>query len=108
MKNIAKASADHHEAVVRELREDPELAVEYLKATLEEEDETAMRLGLLRLAQACGVQEVADKAGLRRENVYRALSPKGNPTIKTLSSILRALGLKLSVERIDGHAPARC
>jgi probable addiction module antidote protein len=99
MKNREKACVSHHDAVVRELKEDPELAYEYLKATLEEEDEAAMRIGLLRVAQAYGVQEVAEKAGLRRENLYRALSPKGNPTVKTLSAILRALGLRLSVVR---------
>ena len=63
-----------------------------------------MRLGLLRIAQAYGVQEIADKAGLRRENLYRALGPKGNPTVKTLTAILRALGLRLSVVRAQEAA----
>ncbi|WP_027190843.1 addiction module antidote protein [Fundidesulfovibrio putealis] len=106
MNSATKASVSHHDAVVAELRDDPELAVEYLKATLEEDDEVALRIGLRRLAQAYGVQEIADKAGLRRENLYRALSPKGNPTVKTLTSILRALGLRLSVERAHDKAGA--
>jgi probable addiction module antidote protein len=104
MNTTEQASVSHHDAVVRELREDPELAFEYLKATLEEEDDDAMRLGLLRIAQAYGVQEIADKAGLRRENLYRALGPKGNPTVKTLTAILRALGLRLSVVRAQQSA----
>jgi len=108
MKHPEKASISHHDAVVRELREDPELAYEYLKATLqnedENEDEAALRLGLLRLAQAYGVQDLAEKAGMRRENLYRALRPKANPTVKTLTAILRALGLRLSVERIPERA----
>ncbi|GFK94498.1 hypothetical protein NNJEOMEG_02344 [Fundidesulfovibrio magnetotacticus] len=108
MKSACRASVSHHDAVVRELREDPELAFEYLKATLEEEDEVALRLGLRRLVQAYGAAEVAGKAGLRRENLYRALSPGGNPTLKTLTSILRALGLRLSVERIQSDAQAGC
>ena len=99
MQGIEKASVSHHDAVVQELREDPELAFEYLKSTLEEDDDVAMRIGLLRVAQAYGVAEIAQKAGLRRENLYRALSPKGNPTVKTLAAILRALGLRLSVVR---------
>jgi len=108
MKHPEKASISHHDAVVGELREDLELAYEYLKATLqnedENEDEAALRLGLLRLAQAYGVQDLAEKAGMRRENLYRALRPKANPTVKTLTAILRALGLRLSVERIPERA----
>ena len=106
MKNIEKASVSHHDAVLKELRDDPELAVEYLKATMEEDDEAAVLLGMLRLAQAYGVPEVAEKAGLRRENLYRALSSKGNPTFKTFTAILRALNLRLKVERLPEHAEA--
>jgi len=107
VKNLEKASISHHDAVVRELREDPELAYEYLKATLEDVDEAALRLGLLRMAQAYGVQDLAEKAGMRRENLYRALRPKANPTVKTLSAILRALGLRLSVERLSSSPEHR-
>jgi probable addiction module antidote protein len=102
MKNIGKASVDHNEALVQELRADPELALEYLKATLEEDDDHSFRSGLLRLAQAYGVQDIADKAGIKRENVYRALSGKGNPTLKTFTSIVNAMGLRLTVERQKG------
>ena len=106
MNTLEKVSVSHHDAVVQELREDPALTFEYLKATLEEEDDAAMRIGLLRVAQAYGVREIAEKAGLRRENLYRALSPKGNPTVKTLAAILRALGLRLSVVRQENAANA--
>jgi len=33
----------------------------------------------------------------QRESLYRALSPKGNPTLKTLVAVLKTLGLRLSV-----------
>jgi DNA-binding phage protein len=52
MKKFEQASTSHHDAVIRELREDPELAAEYLKATLAEEDEGEKRLGLLRIEAA--------------------------------------------------------
>jgi probable addiction module antidote protein len=42
---------------------------------------------------------VAERAGMPRESLYRALGPKGNPTVKTLLAILRASGLHLSVTR---------
>jgi probable addiction module antidote protein len=40
---------------------------------------------------------VAEKAHLSRETLYRTLSARGNPTIKTLSAVLRATGLKFGV-----------
>ena len=39
----------------------------------------------------------AANAGLSRESLYRALSPKGNPTLKTLVAVLKAVGLRLTV-----------
>ena len=42
---------------------------------------------------------VARAAGMQRENLYRSLSPAGNPTIKTLLAVLQATGLKLGVHR---------
>ena len=43
--------------------------------------------------------QVAKAAGIQRESLYRALSPKGNPTIKTLLAVMQATGLKLGVHR---------
>ncbi len=44
--------------------------------------------------------EVAKAAGIPRESLYRALSPKGDPRWSTLSAILHATGMKLTVSRI--------
>jgi probable addiction module antidote protein len=40
---------------------------------------------------------VAREAGIQRETLYRAFSEQGNPTFETLSSVLGALGMKLSI-----------
>ena len=44
-----------------------------------------------------GVKEVAEKTQLSKETLYRTLSSRGNPTIKTLTAVLRATGLKMAV-----------
>jgi probable addiction module antidote protein len=44
-----------------------------------------------------GLGAVASAAGISRESLYRALSPKGNPTLKTLVAVLKTVGLRLSV-----------
>ena len=42
----------------------------------------------------------AQQTGLSRESLYRSLSPSGNPTLKTLLALLKAMGLRLGVVRV--------
>lgn len=95
-----KASISHDEALARELRRNPDFAVEYLRAALEEEDEPrVLLLALRRIAEAKGgIAKVAKAAGVERESLYRALSAHGNPRLSTLVAVARAVGLKLTVE----------
>ena len=95
-----KPSVSHDEALVHELRSDPELAAEYLKAALEDTDEPKVLLiALRRLAEARGgIAKVAEAAGIKRESLYRALSARGNPRLSTLTAVMKAVGLKLTVE----------
>ena len=63
-------------------------------------------LALRTVAEAYGgLGAVAAEAGISRESLYRALSPKGNPTLKTLLAVLKTVGLRLSVEP-EKHARA--
>jgi probable addiction module antidote protein len=96
----SKASTSHDEAMVRRLRKNPRFAVQYLKAALEESDEPKVLLvALRRIAEARGgVAKVAKAAGVERESLYRALSPRGNPRLSTLVAVTKAVGLKLTVE----------
>jgi probable addiction module antidote protein len=105
-----KGVVSHHEAEVAELRNDRELAVEYLKAAMESLDNPDNRaaglLALRTVAEAYGgLAAVAAEAGISRESLYRALSPKGNPTLKTLLAVLKTVGMRLSVEP-EHHAHA--
>jgi probable addiction module antidote protein len=101
MKKLVGASS-HHEWEVKELREDREFAVEYLKVALEclenPEERAGGLLALRAVAEAYGgLGAVAAAAGISRESLYRSLSPKGNPTLKTLIAVLKAVGLRLTV-----------
>lgn len=108
MKKQGKASVSHTEETIKELRADRELAVAYLKAAMEELDDPNNRAaGLLALRDIAnaygGLAVIAAEAGISREALYRSLSPKGNPTLKTLLAVIRAVGMRLSVEP-DSHA----
>ena len=104
------AAVLHHEREIAELRADRELAVAYLKAAMESIDDPDDRAGALlalrTVAEAYGgLGAVAAQAGISRESLYRALSAKGNPTLKTILAVLKAVGMRLSVET-EEHALA--
>jgi probable addiction module antidote protein len=98
-----KPSRPHDEAVIDMLKNDPDFANEYLAVALEEADQPGGQQALLsalrHIAEAQGMSAVAERAGIPRESLYRALGPRGNPTIKTLLAVLSASGLHLSVAR---------
>ena len=105
-----KGVISHHEREIAELRADRELAVEYLRTAMavldQPESRAAGLLALRTVAEAYGgLSAVAAEAGMTREALSRALSPKGNPTLKTLLAVLKTVGLRLSVEPAQ-HAPA--
>ena len=77
---------------------DPDEAVSYLDAALEENDQAVFLLALRDIAEARGFSRVAQDALLNRENLYRMLSSRGNPQLSSLITLLRSLGLRLAVE----------
>jgi probable addiction module antidote protein len=69
----------------------------YLEAALEENDPALIAAALGDVARAKGMTEVAKKAGLGRESLYKSLSAQGNPELSTVLKVIHALGLKLQV-----------
>jgi probable addiction module antidote protein len=70
----------------------------YLEAALEEGDPALVAAALGDIARTKGMADIARKSGLGRESLYKALSREGNPEFATVLKVVRALGLKLSVE----------
>ena len=95
-----KASISHDEVMVRKLRQRPGFAAQYLKAAMEDTDDPQVLLIALRqIAEARGgLAKVAKAAGIERESLYRALSVRGNPRLSTIVGIMKAVGLRLTVE----------
>jgi len=96
------AGVSHDERSIDELREDRGYAVALLQLAMESLDNPDERggalLSLRSVAEAYGgLGSVAAAAGISRESLYRSLSPKGNPTLKTLLAVLKTLGLRLSI-----------
>ena len=52
---------------------------------------------------------VAEATDLHRVSLYKMLSDKGNPTLKSLEAVLDSIGLRLRIERKpegEGHLQA--
>jgi len=67
----------------------------YLEAALEEGDPSLVVHALGVIARARGMAQLARETGLRRESLYKALSPDGNPEFSTVMKVVRALGIRL-------------
>ena len=67
----------------------------YLEAAFEEGDASLIVVALGDIARAKGMTEVAGRAGLGRESLYKALSSDGNPKLATVMKVMEALGLRL-------------
>ena len=94
----------HDDVVVGILKADPDFANEYLAAALDEAElpggQAALLTALRHISEAQGMSAVATRAGIPRETLYRALGPKGNPTMKTFLAVVRGAGLHLQVSNI--------
>lgn len=69
----------------------------YLDAVLEEDDPELLKAALGDIARSKGMTQLARAARVSRTNLYKALSPDGNPEFATVVKVLRALGLRLTV-----------
>ncbi len=73
----------------------PERISGYLEAAFEDGDPALIAAALGDIARAKGMTDLARKAGLGRESLYKSLSADGNPALSTVLQVLRALGLEL-------------
>lgn len=85
--------------VAEYLRDEADMA-HYLEAALAEDDPRVLARALGDIARARGMTALARETGLTREALYRSLSATGNPELVTVTKVLRALGLRLSVAAV--------
>ena len=78
----------------------PETINEYIQSAIEDGDPLLLRLALADVAKAKGMSFIAEQTKLNRQSLYKSLSEKGNPSFDTISKVLHACGLKLSVSTL--------
>ena len=99
--SLAAPSLPYNGWLVEQLKVPAEAAA-YLEAVLEDGDQAAIMLALRQVAQAQGgLARIARMSKLTREATYKMLSKSGNPELRSLSAVLKATGLRISVKPIE-------
>jgi probable addiction module antidote protein len=92
----------HDDSMAEAYSKDPAYAVQLLNAILEDGDQSEFLIALRQMAKAFGgVQALAEQAQLNPTQLYRTLSPDGNPALSNFSAILKAMGMRLSVQSVN-------
>ena len=92
----------HDDAMAELFHQDSAFAAEYLNEILARGDQADLLIALRQLAKAFGgVAKIAEQAQLNATQLYRTLSPEGNPELRSLTAVLKAVGMRLAVEPID-------
>jgi probable addiction module antidote protein len=71
---------------------------EYMRQVMEDGDPALLGAALGDVARARGMTKLAKDTGLSRESLYKSLSGERAPSTDTLFKVMKALGLKLTIE----------
>lgn len=74
----------------------PEDIATYLQLALDDEDPAELAHALGIIARARGMTEIAQKSGIGREALYKALRPGSQPRFDTIAKVMKALDVKLT------------
>nr|WP_314740521.1 addiction module antidote protein [uncultured Haemophilus sp.] len=79
--------------IVKYLDSDEAIAI-YLNEIAETGDSNDFIVALGDVARAKGIAEIAQKSGLARESIYKALTDGAKPRFDTIMRIMQALNVK--------------
>ena len=77
--------------------DDPQVIVSYLNTVLEEGTSDELIIALGHITKAIGMTKIAEKTGMSRPSLYKALSEGAKPQFETIHKVLKAIGGKIQV-----------
>jgi probable addiction module antidote protein len=84
--------------------ENEESIAVFLADALETGDTAYIAKAMGVVARAKGMTELSRETGLSREQLYRSFSEQGNPTLKTMLAVMRAMGVDMTVKPHNSSA----
>ena len=82
-----------------EIIETKEDVMAYLQVAIEENDPDYLLKVFGHIARSNGMTQIAKELGITRKGLYKALSPDGNPSFKTVFKLIEILGLQVRLEQ---------
>ena len=79
--------------------ESKEDAIALLEAALEENDPDFLLSIIGDIARSKGMSQLSKELNLDRKGLYKSLTPKGNPSFKTVFKLIDILGLRIRLEQ---------
>jgi probable addiction module antidote protein len=74
-----------------------EMIAEYLNEVLENGNETDLVIAIGHVAKAIGMTKIAERTGMSRPSLYKALSDGAKPQFSTIIKVLKAIGGQVTV-----------
>ena len=74
-----------------------EMIAEFLAAASEDKNPDVLAHAIQAVARAKGMVEISKSSGITREALYKALKPNTKPRFDTVSKVISALGMRITV-----------
>ena len=78
--------------------DDPQVIVSYLNTVLEEGTSDELIVALGHITKAIGMTKIAEKTGMSRPSLYKALYEGAKPQFETIHKVLKAIGGQIQVK----------
>lgn len=84
-------------------KKDPEEAIQYLNASFAQNSDMpeiiAEAIRVVSESLGLSPEQIAKKANMSPSTIHKALGKSGNPTLSTLTAVLKTMGLKIIVKK---------
>jgi probable addiction module antidote protein len=80
-----------------------DLAVAYLNVLIDDADQEELTAALGRIARVSGGPKLVEQVELNAPSLYRTLCRRGNPELRCVAALLKAMGIRLALQPVAGR-----
>ena len=88
-------------------RKAKDFAVAYLNVLIDDADQEELTAALGRIARLSGGEKLVEKVELNAESLYRTLCRRGNPELRSVATLLKAMGIRLTLQPLADRVANR-
>jgi probable addiction module antidote protein len=82
-----------------------DFAVAYLNVLIDDADQEELTAALGRIARLSGGEKLVEKVELSASSLYRTLCRRGNPELRSVATLLKAMGIRLALQPLGESPP---